>query len=137
MTNQLTSKNIWTGLAAAAFFMAALGVAPQMSAAEAKQLSHKQVNQLIANAKEPQDHLRLARYYTSEADRLEATAKEHEEMAAVYGKTQGVKNLASPTQSVAHCESFIKSLRDAEKADRELAAEHEQMAKDITGRVSK
>jgi hypothetical protein len=41
-----------------------------------------------------------------------------------------VKNLGSPTQTVAHCEVFIKSLRTAEKADRELAAEHEKMAKD-------
>jgi hypothetical protein len=137
MTNKLTSKNIWTGLAAAALFMATLGVVPQMSAAEARELSQKQVNELITNAKEPQDHLRIAHYYTTEADRLEATAKQHEEMAAVYSKAQGVKNLTSPTQSVGHCEFFIKSMREAEKADRELAAEHQQMAKDATARVSK
>jgi hypothetical protein len=39
-------------------------------------------------------------------------------MAKVYRKTQGVKNLASPTQTVGHCEFFIKSMREAATADR-------------------
>src|ERR1022692_4716305 len=109
----MTNKGILTAVAAAAFFMIALGAAAPVSAAQAKHLSQKEVKELIANAKEPQDHLRLASYYSSEADQLEATASEHEAMAEVYRKTQGIKNLAAPTQTVGHCEYFVKSMREA------------------------
>jgi hypothetical protein len=68
MMNRRRRKNIWTALAASALFMITLGIAQPMSVASAKHLSHKEVKQLIANAKEPQDHLRLAQYYNSEAD---------------------------------------------------------------------
>ena len=125
----LAHKATWTALAAA-LVMVLFGTTPQMSAAQATHLSHKEVNALIANAKAPQDHLYLAQYYNSEADALEAQAKDHEAMRESYRKSGGVKNLGSPTQSVAHCEVFIKSLRTAANADRELAAEHEKMAKD-------
>jgi hypothetical protein len=126
--NAATYKIAWTAVAAA-LVIVMLGMAPRISAAQAEHLTHKEVAQLIANAKEPQDHMRLAQYYNSEADTLEEEAKNHEAMRESYRKSGGVKNLGSPTQTVAHCEVFIKSLRTAEKADRELAAEHEQMAK--------
>ena len=132
-----THRTTWTALAAATLFTLTLGMVPQLSAAESKPLSHKEVTQLIANAKEPQDHLRLAQYYKSEADTLEAQATYHEAMRESYRKAGGVKNFAGPTQTVAHCEVFIKSLREAANSDRELAAEHEQMAKNTAEGTSR
>lgn len=86
--NALPHKTIWREVVAT-LFMLTLATTPQVRAAQAKHLSHKEVNELIASAKEPQDHLRLAQYYNSEADRLEAEAKEHEVMAESYRKAGG------------------------------------------------
>lgn len=97
----------------------------------------KQVKALIASAKTPEDHKRLAAYFNQEADRLEADAKGHAELADVYrqhphstggGKQSGTGSIF---QTAEHCDSAAKSLREAAKDLRELAAEHEQMAKDV------
>lgn len=44
----------------------------------------KQVKALIVSAKTPEDHLKLAAYFNQEADRLEADAKDHAELADLY-----------------------------------------------------
>jgi hypothetical protein len=99
--------------------------------------TNKQVRALIASAKTPADHLKLAAYFNQEADRLEADAKGHEELAEVYRQhphaTGGGKQSGSGSifQTAEHCDSVAKSLRDAAKNLRGLAAEHEQMAKDV------
>lgn len=134
--NARTYENTWTVLAAATLFTLALGMTPQMSAAE--KLSNKQVQQLIANAKEPQDHLRIAKYYKDEAAKFEEDAKDHEAMRESYRKAQPAPhNMASPTQTVAHCDVLIKDLREAAEQDNQLAAEHEQMAKDAAAKPTK
>lgn len=97
----------------------------------------KQVKALVSSAKTPEDHLKLAAYFSQEADRLEADAKGHAELADVYrqhphttggGKQSGT---GSVFQTAEHCDSAAKSLREAAKDLRELAVEHEQMAKDV------
>lgn len=99
--------------------------------------TNKQVKALIASAKTPEDHLKLAAYFNQEADRLEADARGHAELADVYrqhphttggGKQSGTGSIF---QTADHCDSAAKSLREAAKDLRELAAEHEQMAKDV------
>jgi hypothetical protein len=47
-------------------------------------MTNKQVKALIVSAKTPEDHMRLAAYFDQEADRMEADAKGHEELAGVY-----------------------------------------------------
>lgn len=97
----------------------------------------KQVKALIASAKTSEDHRRLAVYFNQEADRLEADAKAHAELADVYrqsanrmdgGKQSGTGSIFRTTE---HCDSAAKSMREAAQDLRELAAEHEQMAKDV------
>jgi hypothetical protein len=97
----------------------------------------KQVKALVASAKTPEDHMRLAAYFNQEADRMEADAKGHEELAAVYrlypSTAGGGKAGGNPQSRTAeHCDAAAKSLREAAKSLRELAAEHEQMAKDLS-----
>ena len=99
--------------------------------------TNNQVKALIASAKTPDDHRKLAAYFNQEADRLEADAKGHAELADAYrqhphstggGKQSGAGSIF---QTAEHCDSAAKSLREAAKDLRELAAEHEQMAKDV------
>lgn len=108
-----------------------LGGISQMMGAEAVQLSKDQVKELIGSAKTPGDHQKLAAFYRGEADKLEAEAKEHEELATAYrSRTDAVAQKHTMSGKTAgHCDYFAKSVREAAKADRELAAEHELMAK--------
>jgi hypothetical protein len=110
-------------------------MAPQMRAAD--QLTEKQAQALAAKAKTPADHMKLAEYYKLEADKLDATAKDHEALAEIYrlnpSQLGGGKSVGNPQSRTAeHCEAIAKSLREAAKSTRELAAEHEQMAKDAS-----
>lgn len=97
----------------------------------------KQVKALIASAKTSEDHTRLARYFNQEADRLAADAKGHAELADVYrqspNRTEGGKQSGTGSifRTAEHCDSAAKSLRQAAQDLQELAAWHEQMAKDV------
>lgn len=128
-----TRKAIWAAVAVAAL-LAYLGVAPQMDAAQSTaRLTKKEVKALVANAKTPEDHMKLARHFKQEADRLEAEAKEHDELAQEYRRSPSAMAMKMPMsgRSAEHCEYFAKSTREAAKAARELAAAHEQMAKEV------
>ncbi len=91
MTGKPVSKNrlCWRGGAAfGALFLTLLLSSFQSVAAETKKarLSHKELKALIANAKTPEDHQKLATYYRQEGERLGQRSREHEELAAVYEK---------------------------------------------------
>jgi hypothetical protein len=100
-------------------------------------VTSKRVKALIAGAKTAEDHRKLAVYFNREADRMEADAKGHAELAEVYrqtphslggGKESGAGSIFRTAE---HCDSAAKSLRESAKSLRELAAEHEQMAKGV------
>jgi hypothetical protein len=99
-------------------------------------MTNKQVKGLIVSAKTPEDHMRLVAYFDQEADRMEADAKGHEELAGVYRQSPNtfVPKGGGPGifRTAKHCDSAAKSLREAAKSLRELAAEHEHMAKDLS-----
>ena len=101
-------------------------------AAAPKHLNKKAVAQLIATAKSPADHLQLASYYKAEADRLGAEANEHAEMAKMYRARPTASETKRPgaSDTASHCENLAQSLAKAANEARELAASHEQMAKD-------
>jgi hypothetical protein len=118
-----------------ALFTFLFGAAPQMKAVD--QLTKKQAKALAATAKTPADHMNLAAYYKLEADRLDAEAKDHEDLAQTYrlhpAMLGGGKAGGNPqSRTFEHCAAAAKSLREAAKSMRELAAEHEQMAKDAS-----
>jgi light-regulated signal transduction histidine kinase (bacteriophytochrome) len=144
----ITTKTPRRSWAVGALVLSAIlaGGAAQIKAADStgkqqkvdhSQLTEKQAKALAARAETNADHMKLVAYYNSEANRFESDAKHHEELADVYrtsgggvavgGKGAGAGNV---TQTAGHCDAIAKSLRDAAKASRELAAEHEQMAKE-------
>lgn len=91
-------------------------------------LSRGELKNLLANAKTPADHLKLAAYYRAEADAFEADAKEHEELAAYYqDDSWQIRGRAA----TAHCERLVIAARDAARAALALATAHEDMAKDL------
>ena len=97
-------------------------------AAEAHELTRREIKKLAASAESVEDHLKLARYFNAQANRLEASAAGYEEAAARYHNGPMVKNLTSPTTPGRY--AFIaKGFREEAKSNRALAASHEQMGK--------
>ena len=93
-------------------------------------LTRKELKAAITNAKTPQDHLRVAAYYKSEANRLLTEAKEHDELAAVYSKSPNPSAMKHPMsgRTAEHCQYFSDAVRKAAQASQELAKAHEEMA---------
>jgi hypothetical protein len=56
------------------------------SAVQTQTLTKKELKALAASAKTTADHERIAEYYRSEANRLEAKQREHEQQLAEYYK---------------------------------------------------
>ncbi len=134
MFTTITRKARVAATAIIPLFVLLFAAVSGVQAASPKDLSKKDVARLVATAKSPADHLRIAGYYQAEAGRLEAEAQEHEELAAIYRKSAtapaaAIKSPMAPN-TAAHCEYFAKTIREAAKSVRELAAAHEQMAKD-------
>ena len=100
----------------------------------AKELTRKDIKQLIANAKSPEDHLALARYFGAKADTLDARAVGYEEAAAQVRTAPAVKNLVSPTTAARY--TFIaKGFRDEARSNRALAGSHQEMAKAVLAKL--
>lgn len=82
-------------------------------------LSPQELKELIAKAKTPADHEKLAAYYRQEAARLKQDAETHRVDAGIYGKGQGL----------VHCTNLAKLDEQAAKEVEALAAMHEGIAK--------
>lgn len=108
--------------------------APCAQASVPQGLTAKQAKRLAATAELREDHLKVARYYNTEADRLNAQAGGYEEAAAAYRRGPFVKNLMAPS-TPGRYEFLAKGLRDEAKSDRALAAPHEEMAREAVARL--
>ncbi len=95
----------------------------------ADKLSKHQLLSLIATAKTPADHLRLAHYYEAQANYYLAQSSLHQEMAAAYRKN-GVVSPKYSINSANHCDAFAQDFKKDATKMQELANMHEQMAKD-------
>jgi hypothetical protein len=82
---------------------------------------------LIATAKTPAEHQRIAQDYRDQAQNYVAQAKEHEAMIAAY---KASPNATSKNQAatIGHCEYFAAKFNDLAAKSREVANMHEQMA---------
>jgi len=101
--------------------------APAAQAAVSQGLTKGEVKRLSATAESRADHLKLATYYTAEADKLEAQAVGYEEAAAALRNGPMVKNLSAPT-TPGRYEFVAKGFREEARSDRALAASHEHLA---------
>ena len=145
-TRMITAKNNRSWAVGALVLSAFLvGGAAQMSAADStgkqapvkhSQLTDKQAKSLAATAETKADHQKLVAYFEFKAANYDADAKHHQELAEVYRTTGGVSlagksaGAGDMTRTSGHCEAIAKSLRDAAKSSREIAADHERMAEE-------
>ena len=93
-------------------------------------LTSKQLRSLIANAKTPEDHQKLAAYYRDMAAEAKANAAEHEKILAAYNQNPSTHPPAKAAGGPAeHCRTLIRLYNDEAKEDLAMADQHDQMAK--------
>lgn len=93
-------------------------------------LTKKELKALIASAKTKDDHQKLADYYKAETERLEAEAKDHDEMAEAYKKNPSPMAVKHPEAiGEGHCHEMARRFREAAAQAQELAGMHGDMAK--------
>jgi hypothetical protein len=101
--------------------------------ATSPKLTEKQVRTLIATAKTPEDHQKIAAYYRAKAEDAKANAAEHEKILAAYNQNPSTHEPAKAAGGPsAHCNTLIRLYNDEAKEDLAMAEEHEQMAKAAT-----
>jgi hypothetical protein len=94
-------------------------------------LTKKEVKTLIQTAKAPEDHMKLAAYYRFQAKKLEAEAKDHEEMGEEYYKNPTAHVIPKYPTMGQHCRDLAYYYGQAAKKNADLATLHEQMAKNV------
>jgi hypothetical protein len=136
-TNMKRGFANWNRTVAASMVLAALMVmsARQVLAAEPSgELTSKEVKALVAGAKTPADHMKLARHCTAMAVKHEAEAQEHEALAVEYAANPHMSSTKHPMgpKTAEHCKYYAEHCRNAAKEMRAMAAAHEEMAKTLT-----
>ncbi len=113
----------------------ATGVAPASGSAQAateqrtQKLSKKRLKTLIANARTPEDHERIAAYYRTEGEQLKAKQREHEEELAEYLKDPSSHPVPKWPTMEQHCRRLIFYYSKAAQKAFELADLHDEIAK--------
>ena len=93
-----------------------------------EKLTAKQLNALVASAKTPAEHLRIAGYYELKAQEYRAQAQVHAEMLASFMANSATNNDKAQYGTLNHCDFMFKSLtRRAQAADK-LALEQQRLA---------
>lgn len=87
-------------------------------------LPAKQAEELVAAAKTPADHTKLAKHFVAESAKFTSDANRHAAMAAGY-RANSRGTLAS---AASHCDHLVQQTREAAKAARDLATYHEGLA---------
>jgi len=100
-----------------------------------EKLSKQQLLSLIATAKTPAEHLRIAQYYAAQALDYQAQAKEHEQMVAAYKADSNLSTNKNQASTIGHCEHFIATLNAQAANSRELALSHQRMAAEASDKL--
>jgi hypothetical protein len=124
MTTNLAGK---TRLIVAALTWAALTLAqaPAVSAADA--VTDENVAERVASAQTAADHEALAAYFRAQAAAAGEKVKLHQNMLSSSAKKVAGKSWVSWEM---HCQSLIRSYKNAQKEAEQLAADHERLAKE-------
>jgi hypothetical protein len=97
-------------------------------------ISKKALKVLVKTAKEPAEHQKIAAYYRQESARLTQSAKEHEDLAAIYKHNPPNPAMeskhGSSVEGATHCNRWAELATEQAKEAEALAALHEGMAKD-------
>ena len=109
--------------------VAALAQTPSTPKEKPEHLSKQQLKALIATAKTPAEHERIATYYHEQAQDYLAQSKEHEEMLKAYKQNNSLSNSKSRAGTIDHCQYFVEKFEEMSTKSQELAKLHEEMAK--------
>ena len=127
----MRNKNIAALLLVAVMSLTMLGaMSPARGDETSSKLTSKQLRSLIASAKTPADHQKLAAYYRDMAAEAKANAAEHERILAAYNQNPSTHPAAKSAGGPAeHCRTLIRLYNDEAKEDLAMADQHDQMAK--------
>ena len=94
-------------------------------------LSKQDLKSVINNAKNAQDHERLARHYDARAVDLEEESKAHQALAVQYKQNPKMHEDKHPmnAETAGHCQYFADDLHKAAQRARQIADDHRTMAK--------
>ena len=117
-------------LALASLIVCTLLFSPVPAAGQQQEkLSKKELKTLIATAKTPEDHLRLAAYYRAQANDYLARKKQHEADAEVYDSNPS-QYPTKPISAGQHCRDWAGMDGRSAKQELALAEMHEAMARE-------
>lgn len=102
---------------------------PATPLATQKELAKRDLKRLTKTAETREDHLKVARFWTAEANQLEAQASGYENAATALRRGPVARNLAAPS-TAARWEFLAQGLRDQARSDRTRSASQEQMARE-------
>ena len=113
-----------------AALFAAISVSAQtpISQLATEHFTAKQLNTLVASAKTPAEHERLANYYDLKAQEYRAEAQAHAQMLAGFMANSATNNGKAHFGTVDHCDFMFKSLNQRAREAHKLALEQERMA---------
>lgn len=105
-------------------------VLTSVAAQKSVKLSKQELKALIANAKTPADHEKLAAHYRAEAEHLKAEQEDHAEEAAAYFKDPSSHPVPKWPTMGQHCKDLAASYGMAAQKALSLADSHEKMAQE-------
>ncbi len=118
---------------ALAFLLALSAFSTYAAASDQTVITKKEFKTLLKTAKEPVEHRKIAAYYRQEAARLTASAKEHEDLAAIYQKNPPFPAMeakhGTSVEGAPHCKRWAELDTEQAKEATALADMHEAMAK--------
>jgi hypothetical protein len=127
-------KNILNSLSLSIVLGLSLTAASAATLPKAEKLNKQQLQSLIASAKTPAEHERIAQYYEAKAQNDLAQANEHAQMASQFKQNAVTSSPKWSTGTVNHCEYLAQSFTEDAAKMQALAQEHEQMALRAGGR---
>src|ERR1039458_7421220 len=86
-------------------------------------LSKQQLVSLIASAKTPAEHTRIAQYYGAKAQDYLAQSNEHAQMAEQFKKNSVISSSKFSTGTVNHCEYLAQNFKQKAEQMQKLEAE--------------
>lgn len=105
-----------------------LSCLPSAGQQQKEKLSKKELKTLIATARTPEDHLRLAAYYRAQANEYFARQKQHQADAEVYDSNPS-QYPTKPISAGQHCRDWAGNDGRSAKQALALAEMHEAMAR--------
>lgn len=130
-------KNTNTRSYIAVWLLAAALIVPALKASESnlpESWTKKDLKQAILTAKTAEDHTKIAQFYTHDAVRLDAEAKEHVALAEAYKKSPTIDEQKHPMsgRTAGHCQWLADRYTEMAQKERELGKLHEDMAKSVS-----